>query len=50
MTKIDIVGLGELPDPGQFPKRMLAQVVRQDRFRGPWDDFRVEAGTDAWSP
>jgi len=31
MTKIDVIGLGELPELGQLPKRMIAQVVRQDQ-------------------
>ena len=42
MTKIDIVGLGELPALGILPKRMVAQVVRQDRFGDPRQAFRVE--------
>jgi crotonyl-CoA carboxylase/reductase len=42
MTAIDIVGLGELPELGQIPKRMLAQVVRQDRFGDPRTAFQVE--------
>jgi crotonyl-CoA carboxylase/reductase len=42
MTTPDIVGLGELPELGQVPARMLAQVVRQDRFGDPRTAFQVE--------
>lgn len=42
MSKLDIVGVGELPPLGTIPERMLAQVVRQDRFGDPLTAFRVE--------
>ena len=42
MTSIDIIGLGELPELGQVPKRMIAQVVRQDRFGDPRTAFQIE--------
>lgn len=42
MAKLDIVGLGELPELGQLPKRMLAQVVRPERFGDPREAFKVE--------
>src|SRR2546427_7148930 len=34
--------LGETPPLGQVPARMLAQVIRQDRFGEPTKAFRVE--------
>ena len=42
MTTLDIVGLGELPELGQVPSRMLAQVVRPARFGDPRTAFQVE--------
>ncbi len=42
MTALDIVDVGDLPPIGVIPKRMVAQVVRQDRFGDPTDAFRVE--------
>jgi crotonyl-CoA carboxylase/reductase len=42
MAKLDIVGIGELPPLGVVPKRMAAQVVRQDRFGDPLLAFRIE--------
>jgi crotonyl-CoA carboxylase/reductase len=42
MSKLDIVGIGELPPLGTLPERMLGQVVRQDRFGDPLVAFRVE--------
>ena len=38
----DLYQLGETPPLGQVPNRMLAQVVRQDRFGEPIKAFRVE--------
>jgi crotonyl-CoA carboxylase/reductase len=34
--------LGEIPELGQVPEKMLAQVIRQDRFGEPTEAFRVE--------
>ena len=34
--------IGELPPVGEVPKRMWAQVIRQDRFGDPRTAFRVE--------
>ena len=34
--------IGELPPLGEVPARMLAQVIRQDRFGDPRTAFRVE--------
>jgi D-arabinose 1-dehydrogenase-like Zn-dependent alcohol dehydrogenase len=34
--------IGELPPVGNVPKRMWAQVIRQDRFGDPQTAFRVE--------
>jgi crotonyl-CoA carboxylase/reductase len=45
MSKLDIVGIGEPPPLGTLPERMLAQVVRQDRFGDPLLAFRVEEVT-----
>lgn len=42
MAQPDIVGLGELPPLGVVPRRMAAQVVRQDRFGDPRQAFRIE--------
>ena len=38
----DLYQLGETPPLGQVPPRMLAQVIRQDRFGEPKQAFRVE--------
>jgi crotonyl-CoA carboxylase/reductase len=42
MTKLDTVGIGELPELGHVPSRMFAQVVRQDRFGDPREAFQIE--------
>lgn len=42
MRRPDLVPLGELPPLGIVPRRMLAQVVRQDRFGEPRTAFRIE--------
>ncbi len=41
MTK-DVYALGEVPELGQVPARMLAQVIRAERFGEPTDAFRQE--------
>ena len=38
----DIVEIGSLPPLGEVPKKMFAQVVRQDRFGDPRDAFQIE--------
>ena len=38
----DLYQLGEMPPVGQVPKRMLAQVIRQERFGEPTKAFQVE--------
>ncbi len=38
----DLYALGEMPPLGQVPARMLAQVIRQDRFGDPTRAFQVE--------
>ena len=38
----DIYEIGEMPPIGQVPKRMVAQVIRQDRFGEPTKAFRIE--------
>src|SRR5262245_50612537 len=38
----DLYNLGETPPLGQVPARMLAQLIRQDRFGQPTTAFRVE--------
>jgi len=38
----DLYALGEVPDLGHVPARMLAQVIRQDRFGEPIDAFKEE--------
>ena len=42
MTK-ELYELGEVPDLGVVPTRMLAQVIRAERFGEPRDAFREEA-------
>jgi crotonyl-CoA carboxylase/reductase len=42
MTKLEIVELGDQPPLGTVPERMLAQVVRQDRFGDPLQAFQIE--------
>lgn len=38
----DVVPIGSLPPVGTVPSRMLAQVIRQDRFGDPREAFQVE--------
>ncbi|MFQ5340877.1 MAG: crotonyl-CoA carboxylase/reductase [Anaerolineae bacterium] len=38
----DLVPIGTLPPVGEVPKKMLAQVIRQDRFGDPRTAFQVE--------
>jgi crotonyl-CoA carboxylase/reductase len=38
----DLYPLGDVPDLGVIPERMLAQVIRADRFGEPRDAFREE--------
>jgi crotonyl-CoA carboxylase/reductase len=38
----DLYQLGETPPLGEVPQRMLAQVIRQDRFGQPTKAFRIE--------
>jgi crotonyl-CoA carboxylase/reductase len=38
----DIYEIGEMPPIGQVPRRMYAQVIRQDRFGVPTKAFRIE--------
>ncbi|MFN8545009.1 MAG: crotonyl-CoA carboxylase/reductase [Candidatus Binatia bacterium] len=38
----DLYTLGEMPPLGQVPARMLAQVIRQERFGQPSQAFKVE--------
>ena len=38
----DLYQLGETPPLGEVPRRMLAQVIRQDRFGEPKQAFRAE--------
>ena len=42
MSKLEIVELGDQPPLGTVPERMLAQVVRQDRFGDPLHAFQIE--------
>ena len=39
----DVYEIGEIPPVGQVPKRMYAQVIRQDRFGVPTKAFQVES-------
>ncbi|MBK7586619.1 MAG: crotonyl-CoA carboxylase/reductase [Myxococcales bacterium] len=41
MTK-QVYGLGEVPDVGVVPERMLAQLIRPERFGEPRDAFKIE--------
>jgi len=38
----DLYSLAEMPPLGQVPPRMLAQVIRQDRFGDPTKAFQIE--------
>jgi crotonyl-CoA carboxylase/reductase len=38
----DIYDIGELPPLGEVPARMLAQVIRPDRFGEPEKAFQIE--------
>ena len=38
----DLYQLGETPPLGQVPAKMLAQLIRQDRFGEPTKAFKVE--------
>ena len=38
----ELYQLGETPPLGEVPRRMLAQLVRQDRFGEPTRAFKVE--------
>ena len=39
----DVYELGEVPDLGVLPERMLAQLIRAERFGEPVDAFQEEA-------
>jgi len=39
----DVYELGEVPDLGVIPERMLAQLIRPERFGEPRDAFKEEA-------
>src|SRR5690349_24662487 len=39
----DVLPLGHVPPLGEVPARMLAQLIRADRFGEPRDAFREEA-------
>lgn len=43
MSAPDLKPLGEPPDLGTVPKKMLAQVIRAERFGEPRDAFKEEA-------
>jgi crotonyl-CoA carboxylase/reductase len=38
----DLYAIGSLPPVGEVPKKMLAQIVRQDRFGDPRTAFQIE--------
>jgi crotonyl-CoA carboxylase/reductase len=38
----DVYGIGELPPLGEVPRRMVAQVIRPERFGEPEKAFQVE--------
>ena len=38
----DVYQLGETPPLGQVPKRMLAQLIRPERFGPPTTGFKIE--------
>jgi len=42
VSRPDLVPVGELPPVGVVPNRMIAQVVRQDRFGDPREAFKIE--------
>jgi crotonyl-CoA carboxylase/reductase len=42
-TSIDVYELGDVPELGVVPPRMLAQVIRAERFGEPRDAFQREA-------
>ena len=39
----DLYEIGDLPQPGEVPRRMYAQVIRPERFGDPDKAFEVEA-------
>src|SRR5437879_1275446 len=39
----DLYELGDVPDLGVVPAKMLAQVIRAERFGEPRDAFKAEA-------
>ena len=39
----DLYGLGDVPDLGVVPDKMLAQLIRPSRFGEPIDAFKEEA-------
>jgi crotonyl-CoA carboxylase/reductase len=43
VSPVDLHELGEVPELGAVPRRMLAQVIRAERFGEPADAFREEA-------
>src|SRR5438094_2724716 len=40
--KKDLYEIGEIPPVGEVPERMLAQVIRPERFGEPEEAFQVE--------
>src|SRR4051812_44857969 len=42
-TSNDLYELGDVPDLGTVPARMLAQLIRPERFGEPIDAFKEEA-------
>ena len=42
-TSSDVHALGQVPELGAVPPRMLAQVIRAERFGEPRDAFQLEA-------
>ncbi len=42
MASTGSVPIGTLPPVGEVPERMLAQLIRRDRFGEPRDAFRIE--------
>ena len=42
-VSIDVYEPGDVPDLGVVPPRMLAQVIRAERFGEPRDAFKLEA-------
>jgi crotonyl-CoA carboxylase/reductase len=42
LDRVEVLGLGEMPPLGVLPERMLAQLIRPERYGEPKAAFAVE--------